>query len=173
MSRRPFTVNQANAMLPTLEEIFERLDNHRATWTQHHERLQMLDAMWGDAVEEPRNPDHEEFLGERSQLQEASEAIEQVVKRDLFGQGLRLPSGGLEHGIVDFPTTLEGRWVYLCWRRGEIRITHWHEIDGGFRGRQELMDEHVIGMGRMDEDVPDDSVIDIPPIESPPDDDVR
>ncbi|MBT4096509.1 MAG: DUF2203 domain-containing protein [Gemmatimonadetes bacterium] len=164
MSRRPFSVNQANAMVPTLEEIFERLDVHRTVWTGHYERLQILDAMWGEAVEQQTNPDHEEFLTERRELQRASDTIDSVVQRDLLGQGLRLPAGGLENGILDFPTTLEGRWVYLCWRRGETQISHWHEIDGGFRGRQELTDENTIAMGRLDEDIPDDSALDFPPM---------
>jgi hypothetical protein len=28
--------------------------------------------------------------------------------------------------------------VYLCWRFGEDRIGHWHELDGGFAGRRPL-----------------------------------
>lgn len=156
-------------MVPTLGEVFERLDAHRATWTRHHERVQMLDAMWGEDVMKPTNPDHDEFVAERAGIQVASRLIDALVERDLTLQGLRLPSGGLEHGIVDFPTTLEGRWVYLCWHRGESRITHWHETDAGFSGRQELTDDHVLGMGRMDEVVPDDSALDLPPL--PGDDD--
>ena len=34
----------------------------------------------------------------------------------------------------------EDRLVFLCWRYGEERITHWHEIDGGFAGRQPVDD---------------------------------
>ena len=89
---------------------------------------------------------------------------EHLFERDLLGQGLRFPAGGLENGILDFPTTLEGRWVYLCWRRGEVQISHWHELEGGFRGRQELTDENTIAMGRLDEDIPDDSGLDFPPV---------
>ncbi len=167
MSRRPFSVSQANAMVPTVEEIFERLDVHRTVWTTHYERLQMLDALWGNDIEKPNNPDHEEFVLERRKVKQASETIDAVVNRDLLGQGIRLPAGGLENGIVDFPTTLEGRWVYLCWCRGEMRISHWHELDAGFRGRQELTDEHSIAMGRMDDEIPDDSGLDFPPINEP------
>ena len=42
----------------------------------------------------------------------------------------------LESGLIDFPSTHEGRNVYLCWRLGEDRVTHWHEVDAGFAGRQ-------------------------------------
>lgn len=39
-------------------------------------------------------------------------------------------------GLVDFPTLHDGRVVYLCWRVGEARVEHWHEIDAGFAGRR-------------------------------------
>jgi hypothetical protein len=41
-------------------------------------------------------------------------------------------------GLVDFRALLEGRTVYLCWRWGELRITHWHELDTGFVGRRPI-----------------------------------
>jgi hypothetical protein len=48
----------------------------------------------------------------------------------------------LDGGIVDFPALLEGREVCLCWRLGETLISHWHEVDAGFRGRQPIEAEH-------------------------------
>lgn len=45
---------------------------------------------------------------------------------------------GLEPGLVDFPALMNGREVYLCWREGESRITHWHPLHTGVAGRVEL-----------------------------------
>jgi len=39
---------------------------------------------------------------------------------------------------VDFYSLREDRPIFLCWRLGEDRITHWHEIDSGFAGRQPI-----------------------------------
>jgi hypothetical protein len=39
-------------------------------------------------------------------------------------------------GLVDFPAMHEGRQVWLCWRLGEERVTHWHEVHEGFSGRK-------------------------------------
>jgi hypothetical protein len=39
-------------------------------------------------------------------------------------------------GLIDFVGRHEGRDVYLCWKLGEENITHWHELDSGFAGRQ-------------------------------------
>ena len=41
-------------------------------------------------------------------------------------------------GLIDFVGRHEGRDVYLCWKLGEERITHWHELDSGFAGRQSI-----------------------------------
>ena len=158
-SHRPFTVDQANGMIPWLESVLGRLDGHRESWLRHYEGLQILQTLWGDDVESAGNPDHSELLDHRRAMETEAAAVEKIVREDILGRGLRFPAGGLEQGIVDFPTTYEGRWVYLCWRRGEPGVGHWHEVDGGFGGRREISAEHVISMGR-DDQLPDDSVLD-------------
>ena len=44
-------------------------------------------------------------------------------------------------GLVDFRTRLHGRTVLLCWRYGEERITHYHELETGFASRRPLPDD--------------------------------
>ncbi len=41
-------------------------------------------------------------------------------------------------GLVDFYSIMDGREVFLCWRLGEPDVSHWHELDAGFAGRQPL-----------------------------------
>ena len=41
-------------------------------------------------------------------------------------------------GLIDFPCWMDGREVFLCWRLGEPEVSHWHELDAGFAGRQKL-----------------------------------
>lgn len=161
MARRAFTVEEADALLPTMEDVMERIRSLRAEIEEHTERLQLLDALWGPKLREPRNPDHEDFLEHRKAVRDRIEAVEELVDEEILERGIRFPSGGLEHGLLDFPTTYRGRWVYLCWRSGEERIRQWHEVDAGFRGRQDLTDEQRRVMGRVDDpsDV-DDSVLD-------------
>tara|TARA_B100000686_G_C16790950_1_gene978668 strand:+ start:1182 stop:1562 length:381 start_codon:yes stop_codon:yes gene_type:complete len=45
---------------------------------------------------------------------------------------------GLDQGLIDFPTMREGREVFLCWKNPESEITHWHDLDAGYAGRQKL-----------------------------------
>ena len=45
---------------------------------------------------------------------------------------------GIDLGLVDFPTMMDGELAYLCWRYGEERIAFWHSPDGGYAGRRSL-----------------------------------
>lgn len=148
MHRRAFTLQEAQDLLPVLEDVFRRIDRRREGLDAVRDRLQILDVLWGEKVHDPGNPDHGEFLEARATVLRLLGEIEGIVGEEIVGRGLRFPVGGLEHGIVDFPTTWEGRWVFLCWQRGEPRVSVWHEEDGGFAGRRPVTPEQARRMGR-------------------------
>lgn len=62
-----------------------------------------------------------------------TEAIEQLEELGCYVKDLDI-------GLVDFLSTFEGRDVFLCWKLGEERIYHWHELYEGFSNRQEILD---------------------------------
>lgn len=161
MTYRAFTVEEANELLPRLRDALRRVRSAREEARQHYEKVQILDALWGEDVTRPDNPDHDEYVRHREAISEATEAVRTTVEEEFRERGIRFPTGGLEHGLLDFPTSYEGRWVYLCWKLGEDRVSHWHEVDGGFRGREPITEEQARVMGREDdpEDL-DDSVLD-------------
>lgn len=161
MFRRAFTVEEAKAMLPRVEAVLEGIEEEKAEARRHHDRIGILEAIWGEKVEESQNPDHQEFLELRGALTESLQRIQDIIEREILRRGLRFPQGGLEHGLVDFPTTYEGRWVYLCWQRGEPEVRFWHETSSGYGGRQEITLEQVRRMGKEDDPAAlDDSVLD-------------
>ncbi len=45
-------------------------------------------------------------------------------------------------GLVDFPSTLEGREVFLCWRSDESQLKFYHEINEGFSGRKLIPEKY-------------------------------
>ena len=67
----------------------------------------------------------------------------QVLVDELSNAGVELKD--FQMGLVDFIGRHQGRDVYLCWKLGEASITHWHELDAGFAGRQpvSLLDETI------------------------------
>jgi hypothetical protein len=161
MTRKAFTVEEANELIPRLEAVLAGLRDCVKQVEQNHEKLQLLDLLWGESVRTTTNPDHKEFDELQSGMRNAARQIEELVQQEIAGRGVRFPSGGLEHGLLDFPTTWQGRWVFLCWKAGEKRITAWHEIDGGFAGRQPLTADQARRMGREDDPAHvDDSMLD-------------
>lgn len=161
MQHRAFTVQEANELLPRLREVLREIHRTRDEARHHHEKLQLLDALWGEELTRPENPDHQEYVERRTAIVEAERSVRATVEAEIRGRGIRFPAGGIEHGLLDFPTSYEGRWVYLCWRLGESEVAYWHEVDGGFRGRHRITEEEAEVMGRADDpEELDDSALD-------------
>lgn len=43
-------------------------------------------------------------------------------------------------GMVDFYSYFKARPIFLCWKLGEPKICHWHEIEAGYKGRKKIVD---------------------------------
>jgi hypothetical protein len=161
MARKAFTVDEANRLIPVLEGVLLQLRSHARTVEDCQEKLQILEVLWGERVRDSVNPDHSEFETHQTAIRASVHAIETMIAQEIVVRGIRFPSGGLENGLIDFPTTWQGRWVYLCWRMGERELTAWHEVEGGFGGRQPLTTDQARRMGREDDPAHvDDSMLD-------------
>jgi hypothetical protein len=44
----------------------------------------------------------------------------------------------LARGLIDFPTIMAGREVFLCWEQHEDDIEFWHDLETGYPGRERL-----------------------------------
>jgi hypothetical protein len=148
MRRRNFTVGEANALLPHLREVLARIQELRTAVGDRTDQIKILDVIWGRGVQDPENPDHEDFEGHRKAIGDAVGEIERLIREEILALGVRFPPGGLEYGLLDFPTRLEGRWVYLCWRLGEEELAAWHEVADGFGGRKPLTARIAKRMGQ-------------------------
>jgi hypothetical protein len=119
-----FTVEQANALLPQLRPLLERLQEAQRSLADH-ETLQRLRAAaagnGGGAAARAVMETGDEFGRVTAEIAQLG-----VVVRD--------PATGL----VDFPAERDGHPVYLCWRLDEDTVGHWHDRDTGFMGRQPL-----------------------------------
>lgn len=120
-----FTADEANALLSELKPLVERM--RLAFGTLHAARARLSDlaekAVIGGGS---RIPPHLMHAGE--QLESSILAIQRygVVIKDL------------STGLIDFPAEREGRRVFLCWRPDETAVGFWHDMEGGFAGRQPL-----------------------------------
>ena len=151
MGHHAFTVDEANEMLPEVRAALNEIRSLRDVAGSKMDQLAVLDALWGDLVSQSANPDHEEYAQHRHSLSECRRAIEELIQQRLLDRGIRFPVGGLEHGLVDFPTTLDGRWVYLCWQSDEPKVAYWHEVSGGYAGRRQITAGQMQRLGRLDD----------------------
>lgn len=161
MSRKAFTVAEANALIPVMRDVFRGINFYKKKIRDRGRRLEVLGLLWDDAVAEPSNPDYEDYVACRRSIENDVGEIERLIREEIVARGIRFPTGGIENGLVDFPTTYRGRWVYLCWQSGEPELQYWHETDTGFPGRQKITREHRDRMGLEDDPAEvDDSELD-------------
>ncbi|HEU5049490.1 MAG TPA: DUF2203 domain-containing protein [Gemmatimonadales bacterium] len=129
---RLFTLEEAERTLPLVRRIVEDLVSVYPLWRAGVARYEALGL---DAT--PQSGESGEMIAVRSDVAALAERIDGYL-RELESIGCEFK--GFEAGLVDFRSLREDRPIFLCWRLGEARITHWHELDGGFAGRQPVDD---------------------------------
>jgi hypothetical protein len=124
LHERHFTPKEANALLPQLTTLLTQL---------REAKDELTDAEAHEALSEaaPTNGGGDEgrqvgvaFLEVRRLLETVEQAG--LVLRDI------------DRGLVDFPALVDGREIYLCWELGEDEVAYWHELEGGYGGREPL-----------------------------------
>lgn len=129
---RIFTLAEANGLLPRLRPVLAELRDARESLSKAQQQLsQRFHGGRGNGHAAPGG----ELDRLHSTMQDAQGKIDDAVHAILeLGCELKDP----DRGMVDFRTMRDGRVVYLCWLAHEPEILHWHELDGGFAGRQPL-----------------------------------
>ena len=46
----------------------------------------------------------------------------------------------IDEGLIDFYSLFNGKEIFLCWKYGEEKIEHWHDLECGYSGRQHVTD---------------------------------
>lgn len=124
---RLFTREEAEALIPELEAIFESVAGLVAQAEVKAGALRRR--------AEGGAPDPAQDAIDRSQLEALASAINAQLKKVA---DLGAVPKGVNPALVDFPATIEGREAYLCWKLGEKTLTHWHGMDEGFSARKPL-----------------------------------
>ena len=122
-----FTVEDANALLPTVRGIVRRIQRayRRVSAGQEGARAAAEGAGRGGGGMEGGS----DYVLALTDLAEASGELEAL--------GVQLKD--YERGLIDFPTMRDGRVVLLCWQLGEgDELEWWHDLEAGFAGRQPL-----------------------------------
>ena len=127
-----FTVEEANNMLPLVRAIAQDLSRLYSELVERQQRLDHLSSGREQAEDDPYGEElrqvEVELDRDKTKLRDYVEELRQL------GVECKDP----EKGLVDFPSEMDGRVVYLCWKMDEPEVLYWHELDRGFSGRQAL-----------------------------------
>jgi hypothetical protein len=119
--KRRYTLAEANRALPLVTRIVRDIVNAHERATQLQAKIEELPAAAKDSAYA------------QDQLDSALDRLQDYVD-ELAALAIELKD--YETGLIDFPGRHEGRDVFLCWKLGEERVGHWHEVHAGFAGRQ-------------------------------------
>ena len=137
---RYFTLEEANATLPYVRSIVTDVVAAYEEWREHIARYEVM-----AANSRSEDGETEAQVALRTEVDRIARQIGSYLS-ELENVGCTFK--GLDDGLVDFLSSRDGRDIFLCWKLGESEITHWHELDAGFAGRQILTPEFVSGESR-------------------------
>ena len=138
MAQQTFTLDEAQLLLPVLESLLKQ-------GIEAKQLVEMIDKEFQDL-------NHRIFLAGGTLLNIAKVATrkaerERAVQRikDTLGEidatGVQVKD--LDIGLLDFPCLVDDGMILLCWKLGEDKITHWHSLEEGFKGRKPI-DEKIL-----------------------------
>ena len=122
-----FSVEEANALLPTVRRIVGKIQRTHAHLISYQDDAKYAaegaDLGGGGMTD---GPVYVTLLIELS-----------TKTAELESLGVQLKD--YARGLIDFPSMREGRVVLLCWQLGEgDEVEWWHDLEAGFAGRQPL-----------------------------------
>jgi hypothetical protein len=128
---KTFTLEEAQSLLPVVESLLRRAIDGKSSAEQVDSglselarRIHLSGGMKVDVGRVARQRAEME-----NHLQRARESIAEI---DAIGVQVK----DIDSGLIDFPCSVDGQVVLLCWRMGEPAIEHWHTMEAGFQGRQ-------------------------------------
>ena len=121
---RHYTREEAKALLPQIRRWLEVLEQGRVELETSDRRVTGLRVSGEDLGGAVVNKAVRSLMEIRGVLQEFEER--EIIIKDL------------ERGLIDFPSLMAGKEVFLCWEKDEDDIEYWHDIDTGYAGREPL-----------------------------------
>jgi hypothetical protein len=125
--QKHYTRDEARALLPEVREWLQRLIDNRVELQKHEKRLTRMLTPGRDVGGEVVN-------AWVHVLASIKGALLEFYQRDIQVKDL-------DRGLIDFPTILDGKEVFLCWENGEEDIEFWHDLDAGYAGRQKFEED--------------------------------
>jgi hypothetical protein len=122
-----FTIEEANALLPSVRQILQKIQRSRRSLSTHRQQAKLA----AEGAEQGGGG----MEGGMRYANILTNFTAELAELEALGVQLK----DFDRGLVDFPSLREGRVVLLCWQLGEgDELEWWHDIDTGFAGRTPL-----------------------------------
>jgi len=119
-----YTREEARALLPQIRKWLERLNQLRHVLERQEKRLEPLMKQGHDTGGQTVNE-------QVRTLADVQEILAEFQHRQIFVKDV-------ERGLVDFPAIMGDKEVFLCWEQDEDDVEFWHDLEGGYGGRERL-----------------------------------
>lgn len=122
---RTWSLEEANELIPIISRAFDGIFALNEQVEQVGKDMAILHDIWGSELLDPTNADnayYKELRTKRSALQRRIDAAIAELRR------LGCAIDDLKRGIVHFYHKTPRGVVVFCWRYGEQKISHWHEL---------------------------------------------
>ena len=127
-----FTPDEANAALPTVRPLVERMVEAKRVLDEAQARSEVVATrITGNGGGLPPA----ELAEMHDQVSRAATELARALE-DVQATGVLVKD--LDSGLVDFPSVRDGEDVLLCWRLGEDEVAFWHGYEDGFAGRRPI-----------------------------------
>lgn len=124
MAEKFYSVDEANALIPKLKPLLERVRDTQQALAEDKTVAVMREKAAHNGGGLPGR-----------HLAELTRTLESDLRQlQEWGIVLRDPTSGL----IDFLHQRQGETVFLCWKLGEPNVEWWHPMDTGIAGRQRL-----------------------------------
>src|SRR5215471_1895068 len=137
MAERTFTLEEAQTLVPVLESLLRSamegkklMEEVEAELQAANNRIFLNGGMLVDVTHLARR---------KAERDKATQTVKDALA-EIDSTGVQVKD--LDIGLLDFPCVVEDQVILLCWKLGEQRITHWHGLTEGFRGRKPI-DERI------------------------------
>jgi hypothetical protein len=122
-----FTIEEANALLPSVREILQRLQRSRRRLATYSREAKLA----AEGAEQGGGG----LKGGAVYAMVLTNFTTEMSELGALGVQLK----DFDRGLVDFPSLRDGRVVLLCWQLGEgDKLEWWHDMEAGFAGRTPL-----------------------------------
>jgi len=135
MNPRVFSLEEANRLVPHLDELTARLLQKKTEMQKKHDQILILDLIAGEKAKDHESADGKEYISKSAELEALILSFEDdILEINRLGCYLR----DINKGSIDFFSIRNHQLVYLNWLRGEPEIRHYHDVDSHFTKRKAL-----------------------------------